>query len=99
MPTCAAPPTQPTLEICKSIISLYTTKTPSTSSFVWRTITMEKDRFMNEYLDGDEWTVLSMLQAITLYILLRIFDHDSFSADFDRELVRAMTVRELIFFH
>ena len=92
-PTCATPPPLPTLEICKSIISLYTTKTPATSSFVWRTITMEKDRFMNEYVNGDEWTVLSMLQAITLYILLRIFDEDSFSAEFDRELTRAMTVR------
>lgn len=92
-PTCATPPPLPTLEICKSIVSLYTTKTPATSSFVWRTITMEKDRFMNEYVNGDEWTVLSMLQAITLYILLRVFDEDSFSAEFDRELTRAMTVR------
>jgi hypothetical protein len=92
-PTCAIPPPLPTLEICKSIVSLYTTKTPATSSFIWRTITMEKDRFMNEYLSGDEWTVLSMLQAVTLYILLRIFDEDSFSARFDRELTRAMTVR------
>jgi hypothetical protein len=92
-PTCAPPPPLPTLEICKSIVSLYATKTPATSSFVWRTITMEKDRFMNEYVNGDEWTVLSMLQAITLYILLRIFDEDSFSVEFDRELTRAMTVR------
>lgn len=92
-PTCTTPPPLPTLEICKSIVSLYTTKTPATSSFVWRTITMEKDRFMNEYVDGDEWTVLSMLQAVMVYILLRIFDEDSFSAEFDRELTRAMTVR------
>ncbi len=54
---------------------------------------MEKDRFMKEFEDADEWTMLSMLQAITLYTLLRIFDQDSFSIDFDRELVRAMTVR------
>ena len=50
---------------------------------------------MNEYVNADEWTVLSMLQAVTLYILLRIFDEDSFSAEFDRELTRAMTVRIL----
>ncbi len=54
---------------------------------------MEKDRFMKEFEDADEWTTLSMLQAITLYILLRIFDQDSFSVDFDCELVHAMTVR------
>ena len=58
---------------------------------------MEKNRFMDEYLNGDEWTVLSMLQAITLYILLRIFDEGFFSADFDRELTRAMMVRLLSF--
>lgn len=92
-PTCTTPPPLPTLEICKSIVSLYTTKTPATSSFVWRTITMEKDRFMNEYAGGDEWTVLSMLQAVMVYILLRIFDEDSFSAEFDRDLTSAMTVR------
>ena len=54
---------------------------------------MEKGRFMNEYIDGDEWTVLSMLQSITVFILLRIFDEHSFSVEFDRELVRGMTVR------
>ncbi|KAK5725346.1 hypothetical protein LTR15_003531 [Elasticomyces elasticus] len=90
-PTCATPRPSPTLEICKSIVLLYTTKTPATSSFVWRTVTMEKDRFMNEHVDGDEWTVLSMLQAITLYVLLRIFDEDSFSIEFDHELTTAMT--------
>ncbi|KAF2494316.1 hypothetical protein BU16DRAFT_489440 [Lophium mytilinum] len=94
-PTCATPPPLPTLEICKSIVSLYTTKTPATSSFIWRTITMEKNRFINEYVNGDEWTVLSMLQAVTLYILLRIFDEDSFSAEFDSELARAMTEIEI----
>lgn len=54
---------------------------------------MEKDRFMEQFEDADEWTTLSMLQAITLYSLLRIFDEDLFSVDFDHELVRAMTVK------
>lgn len=81
------------LEICKSIISLYASKTAATSPFIWRSITMEKDRFMKELKDADECTTISMLQAITLYILLRIFDQDSFSVDFDRELVHAMMVR------
>jgi hypothetical protein len=82
-----------TLAICRSIVQLYTTKTSHTSDVVWRTITMEKNRMMDELSTSDEATVLSMLQAITVYILLRIFDEDSFSVKFDRELVRAMTVR------
>jgi len=80
------------LEICKSIISLYKNKTASTSPFIWRSVTMEKDSFKNKFKDADEWTLLSMLQAITLYIILRIFDQDSFSVDFDRELTATMTV-------
>ncbi len=95
IPGCATPPSQPILEICKSIISLYTTKTPATSSFIWRTIAMEKDRFMNECLEANAWELLGMLQAITLYILLRIFDGDSFTVDFHRGLVRTMTVSYL----
>jgi hypothetical protein len=88
-----SPPSSAPLEICKSIISLYVNKTAATSPFIWRAITMEKERFTKEFEDTDDWTTLSMLQAITLYILLRIFEQDSFSIDFDRELVRAMTVR------
>jgi hypothetical protein len=86
-------PSSAPLEICKSIISLYASKTAATSPFIWRAITMEKDRFMKEFEVADDWTTLSMLQAITLYILLRIFDQESFSVDFDCELVRAMMVR------
>lgn len=88
-------PSSAPLEICKSIVSLYKTKTASTSPFIWRSVTMEKDRFMNELEDADTWTMLAMLQAITVYILLRIFDNDSFSVDFDRELVSTMTVSVL----
>jgi hypothetical protein len=86
-------PSSAPLEICKSIVSLYASKTAATSPFIWRAITMEKDRFLKEIEDVDDYTTLSMLQAITLYILLRIFDQDSFSVDFDCELVSAMTVR------
>jgi hypothetical protein len=86
-------PSSAPLEICKSIINLYTNKTAATAPFIWRAITMEKDRFDKELEDADDWTTLSMLQSITLYTLLRIFDQDSFSVDFDHELVRVMTVR------
>jgi hypothetical protein len=32
-----------------------------------------------------------MLQTITIYILLRIFDEDSFSVEFDNDLIHTMT--------
>jgi hypothetical protein len=32
-----------------------------------------------------------MLQAITIYILLRIFDEDFLSVEFDNDLIRTMT--------
>jgi Fungal Zn(2)-Cys(6) binuclear cluster domain len=88
-------PSSAPLEICKSIVCLYKAKTPSTSPFIWRSVKMEKDRLMNEFENADKWTLLAMLQAVTVYILLRVFDQDTFSVDFDRELVSAMTVRFL----
>lgn len=32
-----------------------------------------------------------MLQAMTTYIIVRIFDEDSFSVDFDNDLIQTMT--------
>ena len=54
---------------------------------------------VTEFSDSDEKTVVAMLQAITIYILLRIFDLDAFGVDFDRELVGAMTVISLSLRH
>ena len=90
----SAPSSAP-LEICKTIVGLYKNKTPATSPFIWRSVTTEKDCFVKQLENVDEWTLLSMLQAITLYILLRIFDESSFSVDFDRELIAAMIVSYL----
>jgi hypothetical protein len=53
---------------------------------------------MNELSNWDEETILAMLQAITVYIL-KIFDGDPFSVNFDRELVGAMTVSYLRSLH
>jgi hypothetical protein len=44
-----------------------------------------------KHQDTNEWNLLAMLQAITIYILLRIFDEDSFSVDFDNGLIQTMT--------
>jgi len=88
-----SPPSSAPLEICKSIVDLYMNKTAATSPFIWRSVTTEKDCFIKQLEDTDEWTMLSMLQAITVYIFLRIFDESSFSVDFDREFIAAMIVR------
>jgi hypothetical protein len=45
----------------------------------------------SQHRDTNEWNLLAMLQAITIYILLRIFDEDSFSVDFDNDLIQTMT--------
>jgi hypothetical protein len=87
------------LAICQSIVKLYVAKTNVTSAFIWRTIKTERDRMVTEFSDSDEKTVVAMLQAITIYILLRIFDLDAFGVDFDRELVGAMTVISLSLRH
>lgn len=44
-----------------------------------------------KHREVDEWNTLAMLQASTIYILLRIFSDDSFSIDFDNDLIQTMT--------
>ena len=45
-----------------------------------------------QYQQSNEWNVLAMLQSMTIYILMRIFDEDSFTADFDNQMIETMTV-------
>lgn len=42
---------------------------------------------------SDDTSTLQMLQATTIYIILRIFDTGEFSLGFDRQLVEVMNVR------
>ena len=39
----------------------------------------------------DDYECLQMLQCTAIYIVLRVFDRDSFKVDFDARLVDAMT--------
>jgi len=48
------------------------------------------------YTAASDETLIAMLQAITIYILLRIFDEDAFGVDYDQQLVGAMTVRQIL---
>lgn len=43
-------------------------------------------------MDADEWNTVAMLQALTVYILLRVFTQDTVSMDLDIALVQTMTV-------
>jgi hypothetical protein len=45
-----------------------------------------------QYQQSDEWNVLAMLQSMTIYILIRIYDEDSFPVDFDNQMIETMTV-------
>jgi hypothetical protein len=45
-----------------------------------------------QYQKSNEWNVLAMLQSMTIYILIRIFDEGSFTVDFDNQMIETMTV-------
>jgi hypothetical protein len=45
-----------------------------------------------QYQKSNEWNVLAMLQSMTIYILIRIFDEGSFTIDFDNQMIETMTV-------
>ncbi|KAL2068185.1 hypothetical protein VTL71DRAFT_16283 [Oculimacula yallundae] len=81
------------LPICKHIVQMWQTRSPQTQAFISRTIIAEMQRFTEQkYTVASDWELLSMLQAMTVFIILRISDPDSGTIDFDNSLVETMTL-------
>ncbi|KAE9367068.1 hypothetical protein N431DRAFT_487497 [Stipitochalara longipes BDJ] len=78
------------LAICKSIMCMYFSKTSASTSFVWRTIEMELSRLETEYLGFDEKTLMSALQALTIYILIATLEEDNLSPGIDVKMLHVM---------
>ncbi|KAH8799790.1 hypothetical protein F5884DRAFT_117223 [Xylogone sp. PMI_703] len=62
------------LAISKSIAQMFTSRTKQNTAFMWRTIRMEQERLLANYLTFEKWEILGGMQALLLYILLRIIE-------------------------
>ncbi|CZR61487.1 uncharacterized protein PAC_11383 [Phialocephala subalpina] len=77
------------LEICISIMRMYTAKTPGNLPFIWHTIGAESQRIEGNYRSWDTWNILASVQAMTIYLILGLLE-DSSSYVADRQILRSM---------
>lgn len=78
------------LENCLAIVQMWSVKNKANARLIWRTIRMEQERVLAEISQYDDWNTVAALQAITIYILLRLSENDDDVTDFDLPLIRTM---------
>ncbi|KAI1323470.1 hypothetical protein F5Y16DRAFT_383629 [Xylariaceae sp. FL0255] len=72
---------------CASLVQMFKTRTPANRDFVWRMIRTEQDRLWHQHHAFDRWGLVSSLQALLVYCLLRLIDQESSDNDFDVSLL------------
>ncbi|KAH8588114.1 hypothetical protein B0O99DRAFT_640073 [Bisporella sp. PMI_857] len=55
---------------CASLVRMFYRRTPKSSSFIWKAIYDEQLRLRNKYHTYDKETILSVIQAVMIYLLL-----------------------------
>ncbi|KAL0939162.1 C6 finger domain-containing protein [Colletotrichum truncatum] len=94
------------LAACASIVRMFKATDYENKAFVWRTMYMEQQKLFHEHLDSDEVkhesyekeTLLSAVQAVTLYTILHISDAASVPKYNLRSLVVTLGVNPPIHF-
>ncbi|KAH8669456.1 hypothetical protein BGZ60DRAFT_35522 [Tricladium varicosporioides] len=85
-------PTQPaeSLDICRTMVQIHSSKSKELSASVWRAIDLDLNRFTEQYEQMDVWDLMASLQAVALYIILAITDNDSPRCSLDEKLLFTM---------
>jgi hypothetical protein len=83
------------LAICASIVQMFRAKTRENSHFIWSTVRMAQQRLDEEASILNDLDVVAALQAITIYIILRISEGDEDYLNFDVPLIQTMMVSNL----
>ncbi|MCJ1331273.1 hypothetical protein MMC10_007961 [Thelotrema lepadinum] len=78
------------LASCAAIMQMCSVKNEGNVLFIWRAIRMEQERFSLEYIDYDDVDLVAALQAISIYILLRLSETNEEATNFDVPLTHTM---------
>ncbi|KAF2669837.1 hypothetical protein BT63DRAFT_423815 [Microthyrium microscopicum] len=76
---------------CAGIMAIWSTRSKDNQHYIWKIIRMEQERLSAESNTFKDWTAVAALQAILMYILLRVSAEDDEDADFDIPLIQTMT--------
>lgn len=76
-----------------SAITTWWSKNTEDRKFMWNVIRMEQERLFEECVGGvyDDWQAVVALQAICVYLLLRLVESDEEKTTFDIPLIRTMS--------
>jgi hypothetical protein len=79
------------LSRCAGIVALWSTKNKNNKHYIWKIIRMEQERLAEESSLCNDWNAVASLQAIVIYMLLRISAEPDEDANFDFPLTQTMT--------
>ncbi|KAM3076032.1 hypothetical protein ACMFMG_006455 [Clarireedia jacksonii] len=79
------------LTTCAGIMAMWSVKNASNTAFIWRSIRSEQERLFEECPTYDDHNAVAALQAICVYLLLRLSETDEDATDFDIPLISTMT--------
>jgi hypothetical protein len=78
------------LSRCAGIVALWSTKNKNNKQYIWKIIRMEQERLAEECSRSNDWNAIASLQAIVIYMLLRISAEHDEDANFDIPLTQTM---------
>jgi len=76
---------------CAGIMAVWTIKNRNNKHYIWKIIRKEQERFLEESTLYNDFEVVTGLQAVVIYFLLRISVGDDEDANFDIPLIQTMS--------
>ncbi|KAK3309004.1 uncharacterized protein B0T15DRAFT_126406 [Chaetomium strumarium] len=83
------------LHNCMSLLHMLGSQVPGSRKLVWRNVRMECERFRKEYLGWNKRELLAAMQALAIYLIIRLDEDQTEHNDLDLDLLFVATVAEI----
>ncbi|KAI1455217.1 hypothetical protein F4805DRAFT_459960 [Annulohypoxylon moriforme] len=77
---------------CMSLTHMISSGVQGSRKLFWKNVRMECERFAEEYLTLGKWELLAAMQALSIYVLIRLDEGETDYNNIDFILVKAVTV-------
>ncbi|EED21996.1 conserved hypothetical protein [Talaromyces stipitatus ATCC 10500] len=75
---------------CAGIVAMWSVKSKHNSMHIWKAIRSEQERLLQESSVYNDWDALAALQAMCVYVILRVLEKDEDIIDFDIPLIHTV---------
>ncbi|EPE33750.1 hypothetical protein GLAREA_06763 [Glarea lozoyensis ATCC 20868] len=80
------------LSNCISMVHMISSGVRGSRMLFWNNVRMECERFSSEYLRMNKWQVLAAMQALSIYVLIRLDEGETDNNNFDFLLITTVIV-------